>query len=88
MKRYLIKYIDENGNVSTADNEVYEAESELDALHQFTDHRRNDLQLTKVEIVNDDPSDFILFLEGYVENKEAMRFDIYGDEFEYYAEEL
>lgn len=88
MKKFLIKWIDDDGIAVVADNTIYEAETELEALHQFADNRRNDLTVTNVEIRNDDPDDFILFVEGYVENRIDMRFDIVGDELQYIAVEV
>lgn len=85
--KFFIFYVDENGNVMKATNKVFEADSKLDALHKYADYCREDPILTKVGIVNDDPDNFILFLEGYVENREEKRFDLYGDTFEYFAEE-
>lgn len=86
--KYLIKWQDDDGNYVVADSDFYEAESALDALHQFAKNRDEDLTTTKVEIVNDDPDDFVLYVEGYVENRQAMRFDIVGDELTYIATEV
>ena len=68
-------------------DDFYEAASPLEALHQFAEVRKNDLLVTNLEIVNDDPDNFILFVEGYVENRMEQRFDVVGDEFEYIAVE-
>jgi len=88
MKKYLIKWQDDDGNFVVADSDFYEAENALGALHQFAEKRDNDLDTTHVEIVNDDPDDFVLFVEGYVENYQTMRFDIVGDELTYMAVEV
>jgi len=88
MKTYLIKWLDDDGNFVVADSTFYEAENELGALHQFAKNRDEDLTTTKVEIRNDDPDNFILYVEGYVENYQDMRFDIVGAELEYIAVEV
>lgn len=88
MKKYLIKWVSDDGTAIIADKNVYEGENELDALHHFTEARRNDLTITNVEVVNDDPDDYIVWIEGYVENQIEERFDIVGDEFQYIAVEV
>lgn len=88
MKNFCIKYLDDDGTFVLADSTIYEAESEIDALHQFAEARRNDLTITAVTIKNDDPDNFVLYIEGYVENYAEMRFDVAGYECEYIAVEM
>lgn len=85
--KYCIKVLTDDGTYAVADSDFYEAASPLEALHQFAEVRKNDLLVTNLEIVNDDPDNFILFVEGYVENRMEQRFDVVGDEFEYIAVE-
>lgn len=86
--KYCIKVLTDDGNYAVADNDFYEVASPIEALHQFAEVRKNDLLITNLEIVNDDPDNFILFVEGYVENRMEQRFDVVGDEFEYIAVEV
>lgn len=79
-------YVDENGNVTEADYQTYEAENELDALHRFTETKRNDPIIENIEIINDDPKEYLLKIKGWFEDRENKRFSLYEDVYWYYAE--
>lgn len=85
--KYLIKWLSDDGTYVVADGDFYEADSQLDALHQFAENMKQDPTITDLKILNDDPDNFVLFIEGYVENLVDKRFDVVGDEFEYIAVE-
>lgn len=86
MNTYAIKYVDEKGNVADADYQTYEAENELDALHQFTEVKREDLIIENIEIIKDDPKEYLLKIKGWFHNTDKGIFDTYEGIFEYYAE--
>lgn len=88
MKQYIIKVLMEDGTYAVADSTIYEAENELDALHQFAEVRSHDISVEEVRICNDDPDHFILFVAAWAEDYENMKFDVFGDSFEYMASEV
>ena len=88
MKKYLIKWLDDNGVYVTADNTPIEAENEGDALKQFAILINDGLLIQDVEIVDDDPSSFTLRIKSWFHNPESKLFETYEGLFEYAAYEV
>ena len=83
---YTIKYLDEETGVyMTDDIQQYEADSELDALRQFAQVRKDDLLIEDLKIVSEDP--FILWVKGWTETPDHSKIFVMEGEYEYIAEE-
>ena len=78
---YTIKFLDEETGVyMPADTtQSYEADSELDALKQFAQVRKEDLLIEDLKIVSEDP--FILRVKGWSEAPDHSKFEIVEREY-------
>lgn len=71
---FIKAYDTETGVFLLADSDPYDAESELDALHIFSDTLRNDVTTESVIILNDDPDDFLIRVKGWIVDDEENKF--------------
>lgn len=87
MKKYRIEYLEpETGLFLDADTtQLYEAETELDALKLFADKRKKDIDVEKLEIASEDP--FILKISGWTQAADRSKFEVVESQFEYIAKE-
>lgn len=84
--RYEIKYLEpETGVFLPADTvQLYEADSEIDALRMFVKERKTDMDVEDVSIVSEEP--FLLRIKGWAEADDGSRFELREDVYEYIAE--
>jgi hypothetical protein len=81
---YFIKVLDnETGDFLWADEDGYSADNEIGALHLFAETRKNDVGIEDVQIVNDDPENFLLKIKGWVVNDD--KFEVMEDVFQFIA---
>ena len=83
---YEVKYLEpETGVFLPADTtQLYEADSEIEALRMFAETRKNDMDVEDVSIVSEDP--FLLRVKGWAESDDGSRFELREDVYEYIAE--